>query len=154
MTYPLLRSALVATTLGLRLMSAWASVTSFDSLSQSISTAVGSMSESLKESSKSSAKGLNKIAQGDYRVLALAELPERPGVLRVTLQATADGQQDFELYLPRTAAQRGQLVQGAMVAARERPYGTEFVSHTTQKPFYLVMADDWYRQLPNHPVTL
>ena len=49
------------------------------------------------------------------------------------------------------------LAQGGVVTARPRPYGTEFAyaaAGAAKQAFYLVLADDWYRELQTRPVQL
>jgi hypothetical protein len=139
---------------------AQASVTISESISQSVSAVTGSISDSVKRLSDSSSKR-NKVEAGDYKVMEIvADAQERPGMARVKLQpvasVNADAGQDagFFLYLPRKAFEAGQLAVGGVVTARERPYGTEFASAATQQAFFLVMQDDWYRELASTQVTL
>jgi hypothetical protein len=94
------------------------------------------------------------VGQGDYRVIqvALAE----PGTQDVTLQAVAGSgaQGEFTLRVPDRAAQEGGLVVGRVVSARERPYGWEFARADTRTPFFLLLEDEWYRELKTVAVTL
>jgi hypothetical protein len=127
------------------------------SASQSIGMSVGSVSTSLGTSSNSSSK--TATAAGDYKVVALAAAPDRPGMLRATLQAVVEVGTDaeFYLYLPQAAAEQAGLVEGGIVTARQRPYGTEF-AHASgggeRQAFFLVLADDWYRELQARAVQL
>ncbi|HJV97205.1 MAG TPA: hypothetical protein VJ608_14260 [Albitalea sp.] len=125
------------------------------SASDSVSTSVGSISGSIQKSSDSSSK-TNNVAEGDYQVIDVAALPERPGMVRVTLHALAEhgAADEFFLTLPQEAFDRGQLAQGRVVTARQRPYGVEFASRDTKQPFFLVLADDWYRDLQTNAVVL
>jgi hypothetical protein len=128
------------------------------SASQSIGMSVGSVSTSLGTSSNSSSK-TTTAAAGDYKVVALAAAPDRPGMLRATLQAVVevDTDAEFYLYLPQAAAEQAGLVEGGIVTARQRPYGTEF-AHASgggeRQAFFLVLADDWYRELQARAVQL
>lgn len=130
-----------------------------DSLASSASSAgsasSGSLSESINGSSKSSS-GETKVAAGDYRVVAVAELADRPGMLRLKLQATAQPGEAGELWLtlPRQALAQRALAAGDVVSARQRPYGVEFARADTREAFFLVLADDWHRELDPHPVAL
>jgi hypothetical protein len=96
------------------------------------------------------------VAAGDYRIIDVAAVPERPGMTRVTLQARADASADgeFVLLLPQAALDQGRLAQGEIVTARARPYGLEFANGATQQAFFLVLDDDWYRELQTRPVVL
>jgi hypothetical protein len=122
-------------------------------VSDSSTTSVGSVSGSLGNSSNSSSK-TTTAAEGDYKIIDIAAAPERPGMIRMTLQATggrgADG--EFLLYLPQAVAERTRLAQGGVVTARARPYGTEFAHGAT--PFFLVLSDAWYRELQTTAVQL
>ena len=132
-----------------------------DSLASSASSAssesVGSVSTSFGKSSDSSKT--TTAAVGDYKIVALATAPERPGMLRVKLQAVAEDNADpeFVLYLPQALAEQARLAEGGIVTARQRPYGTEFAyasGGNERQAFYLVLADDWYRELQSRAVQL
>lgn len=133
---------------------AWAD--SFASSASSAGSASsGSVSDSIEGSSDSSS-GDREVTEGNYRVIDVAELPERPGMLRVRLQATdptAAGR-EVRLNLPRQALAARGLTAGDVVSAHHRPYGLEFAHADTRAAFFLVLADDWHRELPSRPVTL
>jgi hypothetical protein len=76
--------------------------------------------------------------------------------LRLKLQAVADASPtgEFYLYLPRAAVAQGGLQTGHVVTAKPRPYGLEFSVATTQQPFFLVLHDDWFRDLQTQVVSL
>ena len=118
------------------------------------SESIGSSSTSIEKSSNSISGG-KQVAQGDYAVIEVAALENRPGMLRVHLQAV-DGTDDFYLLLPRLAAERGALAPGRIVAAQQRPYGIAFTAASTgaptPTPFFLVLDDAWYRELDSRPV--
>jgi hypothetical protein len=120
------------------------------SASEGASSAASSGSKSLEQSSGSSSKG-DKVAAGDYKIIDVAAAADRPGMVRVHLQAAAD---DFYLVLPEQAFEKSQLAAGQMVTAREHAYGLEFASHKTQQAFFLVLSDEWYRELDSHAVVL
>ena len=40
------------------------------------------------------------------------------------------------------------------MTARSRPYGTEFAYGPAHQAFFLVLADDWYRELQANAVQL
>jgi hypothetical protein len=126
------------------------------SASDSASSTVGSLSDSIQQSSTSSTT-TDKVADGDYRVIEVAAAAERPGLLRITLQPALPregGDGEFFLYLPRVIAEQARIGQGALVSARQRPYGLEFAQGQPRQAFFLVLADDWYRELQARPVTL
>ncbi len=122
-------------------------------VSDSVSVSVGSVSTSFEKSSNSSSRG-RAVAEGEYRVIELAAAEQRPGLLRLKLQALdrAGAEGELLLYLPPPAAERGALATGQRVMARTRPYGVEFASE--QGPFFLVLEDAWHRELQTRPVTL
>lgn len=123
------------------------------SASESLAVSVGSISESFHASSNSSDTRPTRPASGDYKVIDVAEAG-RPGMLKLTLaplQAEGDA---FELILPEQAAQAGGVAAGQVVQARQHDYGMSFARAETGSPFFLVLEDDWYRELDSHRVTL
>jgi hypothetical protein len=58
------------------------------------------------------------------------------------------------LLLPQAAVDRIHLVPGCTVVARQRPYGLEFADGRTQQAFFLVLGDDWVRELKTEAVEL
>jgi hypothetical protein len=125
------------------------------SASESVSTSVGSLSTSIQKSSDGSSKATG-VAEGDYRIIDVATLPERPGTARMTLQAVASGKDEgtFFLYLPQQVVEHDRLAQGKVVTAHQRPYGVEFANADTRQAFFLVLDDAWYRELQTRPVAL
>lgn len=134
------------------------------SASEGLSTSVGSASTSIQKSSNSSSKATG-VAAGRYRITDVALAEDRPDHWRVTLQGvpaeagspapgTASAGDELVLLLPRQAAERGRLARGEDVVARTRPYGVEFGRADSGEAFFLVLHDEWHRELPSHPVTL
>jgi hypothetical protein len=137
------------------------------SASSAGSASLGSVSDSITNSSRSSSRD-TKTADGDYRVIDVAEPADRPGMLRLTLHAEAasDDSGDFMLTLPRQALGERGIAVGDVVSARNRPYGVEFARAGTveanaevaarvqREPFFLVLRDDWHRELDPRAVTL
>lgn len=131
------------------------------SASSAGSSASGSVSDSLHGSSNSSSNSSRRarqVANGDYRILAVAAVPERPGKVRLTLQwqqplpgtQVAEAAADptpLMLDLPAEIVRQQGLDAGAMVHAQHRVYGIEFSRPETQKAFFLVLADDWHDDL-------
>jgi hypothetical protein len=160
----LLKPALpLAAVLALCLGAAPALADSTSSASSASFTSLGSSSASIGKSSDSSnSSSRDKVAQGQYAVLEVAELADQPHMLRVRLQPQAGDAaaiaRAFDLVLPRQAAEQGQLAVGQTIAAEHRPYGLVFVafSETGGKasPFFLVLEDDWYRELQSRPVVI
>ena len=129
------------------------SVTS--SVSDSISRAVGSISDSITGSSHSSSPD-NKQAQGDYKVIDVAEVADKPGMVELHLQAVAANAAVGEIYLrlPREAAAQGHVAKDAIVTALQRPYGIEFAANQPRAAFFLALADDVARDMKMAPVAL
>lgn len=123
--------------------------------SGSIGVSLGSISGSVQNSSNASSKGTN-VAEGDYRIVDVATYDERPGAVRLKLQALADSTEEgaFYLVLPPQALEQGRLAQGLTVQVRHRPYGLEFTSGPTQQAFFLALSDGWYRDIVSQPVAL
>jgi hypothetical protein len=125
-------------------------------ISDSSTTSVGSVSGSFRNSSESSS-ATAAAANGEYRIIDLAAVAERQGTVRLRLQAVADARGadgEFFLYLPQAVAETTRLAQGGIVTARPRPYGTEFAYGDARQAFFLVLADDWYRELHTRVVQL
>lgn len=127
------------------------------SASSAGSASSGSVSASIKGSSNSST-GDNKVAEGPYRVMEVQDVAAASGqkpMTQLTLRATAPGpMREFVLELPRLALAEQPLAKGDLVQANQRPYGFEFARFDTQQAFFLVLTDDWQRELDSHPVTL
>lgn len=129
------------------------------SASSAGSAASGSVSDSIHASSDSST-GRKQEANGNYRVIEVAELHARDGMLRVELRAlqpSDDVLAEFALHLPRDALARRALAHGDLVTARARPYGIEFAygdGARANEAFFLVLADDWQRELAPRVVEL
>lgn len=119
--------------------------------SESLATSSGSVSDSSQTSSDSSTRPARQ-AQGDYRVVEVAALAERPGMLRVALQPAAGEGEAFALYLPQQAVDQGGVVAGQVVRAEQRPYGVQFARADTQQAFFLMLDDEWHRELASTPV--
>ncbi|MDM4768150.1 hypothetical protein [Pelomonas sp. SE-A7] len=123
------------------------------SASNAASSTSGSVSDSIQGSSNSSSGGDKKVSAGDYKVIEFADAAQKPGFVQLRLQALAATGDEFTLVLPRQAADKGGVVRvGATVAAAQRPYGLEFSNKATAQRFFLVLADDWNRELQAKPV--
>lgn len=124
------------------------------SASSAGSASSGSVSDSLNNSSRSSTG--TTTADGDYRVIEVAEVEQRPAMLRLRLR-TADGDHELALTLPRQALAPRGIVGGDIVQLRHREWGLEFARPQgggAPEPFFLVLYDDWQRELAPHPVAL
>jgi len=123
------------------------------SVSQSIGVSLGAISGSLKNSSGSSSKAAD-VAAGDYRVVEIAEAPEPAGAALIALQseAVAGDEGRLSLTLPREAVEQAALRPGDRVSVQRRPYGLEFASADTGVAFFLVLEDEWMRELQPRPI--
>lgn len=150
-----IRLATLAIVLCAAALPAGASSTAASSASEGGSASVGSVSDSFEKSSDSSSKK-EKTAAGDYKVIEVAAMAERPGMLRMKLQLVADSSEDkaFFLYLPAQALAQTPVEAGQVVSARERAYGMEFAKADTGRAFFLVLHDEWYRELQSKAVVL
>jgi hypothetical protein len=153
----LLSALAFALTLGAVPWSAHAASTAASSASNSASSTASSASDSLGKSSTSSSPG-NDVADGDYRVIDIAEAADRPGRMRLTLQGDAAAGKPgttFELYLPVATLEQAALATGQQIRTRQRPYGIEFArTDSPRTPFFLALHDEWHRELASNPVTL
>ncbi len=120
------------------------------SASSAASTSSGSISDSLHGSSDSSS-GNRRVANGDYRIIQIAQLQDRPGYTRLTMQADP-AQQPFMLDLPQQIVAQQSLDNGGLVHVENRVYGYEFARADTRQAFFLALADDWYNDLAARPV--
>jgi hypothetical protein len=152
-TIPLASAALLLSALTLPALAASSTASS---ASDSASSAASSTSDSLKKSSDGSSKTTTAMNSGDYEVVEVALVPERPGTVRMRLQAVADRgvEGEFLLYLPQQTFEQNRLGAGQVIAARQRPYGVEFAKGDPRQAFFLVIDDDWARDLPSHVVAL
>lgn len=123
------------------------------SASSAGSASSGSVSDSIQGSSNSSSPD-KKVAEGEYRIDAMTALTEKPGFMRLRLQHLAKPGTELLLDLPEKTATLAALTVGGHVAARQRAYGVEFATAPAHEAFYLVLADDWFRELASNPVRL
>ena len=125
------------------------------SASEGASSSVGSLSGSLKGSSDSSSR-TTTAAEGDYQVIDVAAVAERPVTGRMKLQALAARAEDreFFLYLPEQTLALSRVAPGQVVTVHQRAYGLEFARSDTRQAFFLVLSDDWYRELRSNAVVL
>jgi hypothetical protein len=140
--------------LGLAVATPGRAESSASSASSAGSASLGSVSGSVNQSSNSSS-GKTQVAEGDYRVIELAEVAGRPGWLRLQLQGELQGrQQALTLDLPRELVAAQGLTVHRVVSVRQRPYGLEFAHAVTHQAFFLALADDWLRELEPRAVSL
>lgn len=139
---------------GLALLPAWAGSIAGSSAAGG-SSASSAASQSSEASSDSSSRA-TRTAEGPYQVIDVAVLPERPGLVRLRLQAEGRAGRDGEvmLFVPQSTVARGGVEAGQTIHARQRPYGVEFAHAGKRGAFFLVLDDEWARELPSTPVTL
>lgn len=138
-------------TLSLTAVPAWADSTS--SASSASSTSIGSSSASSEKSSNSSSTK-DRVAQGQYTIVEMTELAEQTDMVRLRMQAVA-GAAEVVLLLPRAATDRVQLAAGDRVSAEHRTYGLALATvdaTTGTVPFFLILDDDWFRELESRPI--
>jgi hypothetical protein len=150
------RMSALALLLGAAALPALAASSASSASSDSASTSVGSSSTSIQKSSDSSSSKDDKVADGDYRIIEVADAPARPGAVRLKLQPVAGATPagEFYLYMPQVAFDESRLGTGSVVTAKARAYGTEFAATQSQRPFFLVLADEWFRELRTKVVSL
>lgn len=156
--------ALAAATLIVLAAAAQAESFASSAISNSVSASVGSISTSFNASSDASSPG-RPLKAGAYRVMDVAAAPGREGYARLTLRAEAEATvagapaaSDEFLYLPLTTVASAGLSAGQVIHARARPYGLELARAAeggrAAETFFLIVADDVYRELQTRPVSL
>ena len=117
------------------------------------SSASGS-SASSEASSDSSRR--QRTAAGPYRITAVVALADRPGEVRLQLQALAADAPEPEhvLVLPQAVVARHGLAAGQTLTARPQAYGTAFALGDAAQAAFLVLDDAWQRALTAKPVQL
>ena len=123
------------------------------SASSAGSASSASISDSISDSSTSSS-GDNKVAAGDYRVIDIAQAPNKKDTTRLTLRAEAGQARTFFLDVPNRAMDQRQVNAGEVVRVSERVYGYEFAHADTQRPFFLALQDAWHNDLASRKVTI
>jgi hypothetical protein len=152
--------ALAAATLIALAGAAQAESSASSAISNSVSASVGSISTSFNASSDASSPG-RPLKAGAYRVMEVAAAPGREGYARLTLRAEAAASAatpDEILYLPLATVANAGLSAGQVIEARARPYGLELARAAeggrAAETFFLVVADDVYRELQTRAVKL
>ncbi len=150
-----LAASVLLSLLALTAQPAVAASSTASSVSEGASSAASSGSKSSQSSSASS--GNEKTASaGDYRIIDVAAVPDQSGMVRLRLQAAgaADSAELAFLVLPQRTFEKSGLSAGQMVTAREHVYGLEFADLKTNRAFYLVLTDEWYRELNSQSLVL
>ena len=122
------------------------------SASSAGSASSASIADSLSASSDSSSDSDNEqVANGDYRIMEVAEVADRPAMRRLTLEAD-DAPRRFQLDLPTDILKQERLQRGDRVHVQQRVYGLEFAHSDNREAFYLVLSDDWHDELAARPL--
>ena len=126
------------------------------SASSASSASVGSLSDSVRGSSHSSSPATPQVAEGAYRIVAIAEVAQRPELRRLSLRATEAGAAllEFTLDLPARTLAQWHLAAQDIVDVHRRDYGLAFARADTREPFFLVLDDRWLGELDARAVTL
>ena len=127
------------------------------SASSASSASVGSLSDSIGGSSNSSRGGDKAVTAGDYRIVEVAALAERPGKVRLRLQGDEAGLADagFTLDLPQATFEREGLAAGRRLHVSERTYGLAFArAESPREAFFLALDGHWFRDLQTRVLEL
>ena len=124
------------------------------SASSAGSASVRSLSDSVHGSSRS-ASPEGRQAVGDYRLIDLAALPDRPGLVELRLRrevpaGAAEPADELRLHVPAAALAARPLAVGDRIVARARAYGLWFAQRASDgadRPFLLALRDDWQAEL-------
>lgn len=116
------------------------------------SASMGSSASSDSSEASSNSSSRRTTAAGPYRITEVAALADRPGELRLQLQAVADDAEvpALALVLPAALVARHGLAVGGVVTAMPQPYGTAFADG--RATFHLVLDAGWQRELDARPV--
>ncbi len=120
------------------------------------SSAAGSASDSIKGSSNSST-GNTQVADGEYRVIEMAQAADRPGFIELQLRGADAAAGAFTLIVPQQALKLQTLAVGDIVQARNRDYGLEFArvqATGTRETFFLALNDAAMREMRSHALSL
>ena len=142
--------AFAAVCIGVPVQAASLAASSASSALDSLSTSVGAFSTAVSGLSASSS-GARKVAQGDYRIertQGWEGTPERVALdLQPSAAAAAGGAQPWQLRIHAGVAAAAELEAGQWVTVRERPFGFGLWRPGAERPFYLVVQDDWIEAL-------
>jgi hypothetical protein len=118
------------------------------------SASAGSSASSDSSAASSNSSSKRNTAAGPYRITDVAALADRPGELRLQLQAVADDAEVpvLALVLPAALVARHGLAVGRVVTATPQPYGTAFAQGAAGAAFHLLLDDAWQRELDARPV--
>jgi hypothetical protein len=115
------------------------------SASDGVGLSLGSLSRSFDRSSDGSSR--RTVAQGDYRVIEVAQTADGEREVRLQAVAGTGAAGDFTLRVTQAVAERGALAPGQVVRAEPRAYGVQFARADDGGAFLLLLDDDWFREL-------
>jgi hypothetical protein len=125
------------------------------------SAVLGSVSDSLTTSSGSSSRGAG-LAAGEYRVLDVAELADKPGTVRVQLvpaptapragAQAANHTTALSVDMPRAALGAQGLAKQEAVSILQRPYGFALARTANREAFFLLLDGTWRGEFEAAPV--
>lgn len=141
-----LKKTIAASSLGYLLllpMPGQASV-SLLSVSDSLSATVESISGSVQNSSRAIAN----VAEGDYKVVAIAQAARQPGKTQLTLvPVTNKDTEPFNLLVTQADFKQSGVQTGQLVHAQQRPYGMTFAKADSKQPFALLLDPAWKNEI-------
>lgn len=124
------------------------------SVSDSIFASVEGISNSVSTVSKSASKATN-LAEGDYRVVEVAEMHDEAMRVRLALRPVEEGAgEGVYLYMRSEEFARSNVREGQLVSAKLRPYGVAIFGKGGAEPFALVLNEQMSPQIRPVPVTL
>lgn len=126
---------------------------SLAALSGSISASLSEISDSISDSSRSSSHAI-KQAEGDYKVVDVADAAGKAGQQRVQLQPLDPAKPGLYLYLAKAELNQAAIQAGQVVTAQPRTYGVAFTRAGTPDAFAVVLNDAALKELNPTPVTL
>ncbi|MDR3409709.1 MAG: hypothetical protein P4L87_01995 [Formivibrio sp.] len=122
-------------------------------ISVGISGSIKTISEGISDSSKSSSAAVT-VAEGDYKVIEVADADGHPNQKRIALQSLNQGQQSIYLFMSKEDFKRVDLALGKVVTANPRLYGVAFTKFGGTETFAVVLDDSWLKELDPVPVTI
>lgn len=154
-------AAAAATLAGLAAAPVAADTLASSAISNSFSASVGSVSTSFNASSDASSPG-RRVRTGQYQVTEIVAAAGREGYARLTLRALPrpgeTSGDDTHLFVPQGTVAKVALAAGHVIDVRERSYGLELAragaAGEAAQVFFLVVADERYRELRTRAVTL